>query len=247
MRSVALLGLLASVLAFAQSPSQTTAPDGKIRTRIEGITIPSIANAPFTARILVTWDEPLSDGGTVSHKYYTRVARDSKGRVRREVREFIPMNSNAKPPLRSFTIIDPTLGVRTVCKRATMKCTVTDFHPRATLTDTAIDQPSGDSNSVGRESLGQRNMNSMTVVGTRETNSTAAGTHGSDRVLVSSVDHWYSPDLQMDLSVTRNDPQFGQQTLTVADLVRGEPDSKWFAVPNGYQVIDASSHSPVNK
>jgi hypothetical protein len=40
----------------------------------------------------------------------------------------------------------------------------------------------------------------------------------------------------MYLSVARNDPQLGQLTLTVTDLVRGGPDHSWFDVPPGYEV-----------
>src|SRR5580692_224688 len=108
MRVVVLLGLLASsTLAFSQVSSPIAAPDGKTRIRIEGIDIPAIPNAPFTARVAVTWKRPLDGGGTVSRKYYTIVARDSMGRVRREIREFVPANSSAEPLLRSFTIRDP--------------------------------------------------------------------------------------------------------------------------------------------
>jgi len=88
-------------------------------------------------------------------------------------------------------------------------------------------------------------MQSLRVVGTRESITTAAGARGNDRVLISSKDIWYSPDLQMNLSVGRNDPRLGQQTLTMTDLVRGEPDAKWFAIPADYEIIDARRKSGV--
>jgi hypothetical protein len=45
--------------------------------------------------------------------------------------------------------------------------------------------------------------------------------------------------------VVRNDPRLGQQTLTVTDLVRGEPDAKWFAIPADYEIIDARSKAGI--
>ena len=128
MRTFGFLGLLAlTALATVPAISQGIAPDGKIHTRIEGIDIPSVANAPFTAKVVVTWDQPLVGGGTISRQYYTQVARDAQGRVHREIREFVPINSSTDPPLRSFTIIDPVAGSRTSCQMDAMNCTVLDY------------------------------------------------------------------------------------------------------------------------
>ncbi len=245
MRAAILIVLLAATTLATAQTTQTTAPDGKIHTLIEGIDIPSVPNAPFTAKIVVTWDEPLADGGTVSRKYYTQVARDGQGRVRRETRDLISASSSAEPRLRSFFINDPTSAMRITCTVAALKCNVTDFHPRVALAETAIGLLPEGTSTLSRESLGEQTADSLPVVGTRETVTSAAGTHGSDRVLISSKDLWYSPDLQMYLSVVRTDPQFGRQTLTVTDLVRGEPDTMWFSVPSGYEIIDARSKSGI--
>ena len=248
MRAAILLGFFACFsLGFAQTVTQVTTPDGKIHTRIEGIDIPNVPSAPFTAKVSVTWDEPLVGGGAVSRRYYTMVARDSQGRVRREMRGFVPADSADEPPLHSFTVRDPVAGTRTVCHPDTMKCTVTEFHARAASTEVASGPLPDGSGTVSTESLGQRTQESLTVVGTRETTTTIAGTHGNDRQLVSSKERWYSPDLQICLSVIRNDPQFGTQTLTVTALERGEPDPSWFAVPEGYKVMDLrGNNSPSN-
>ncbi len=225
---------LATYPAIAQSPI----PAGAVRTHIEGLDIPAVPNAPFTGKIVVTWDEPLVGGGTVSRKYYTMVARDSQGRVHRETREFVPSSSNLEPQLRSFTILDPTAGTRTVCMQASMNCAVGAYNPRLLLADDGGALPTGNGN-LTRLSLGQKTLNDLPVTGLRETRTSMAGSYGSSRVAVSSTEAWYSADLQMDLSVVRNSPQMGQVTLTVTDLVRGEPDHSWFALPSGYQVRNA--------
>jgi hypothetical protein len=85
---------------------------------------------------------------------------------------------------------------------------------------------------VRTESLGNQTIDSLTAVGTRETRTTVSG----PRVILSHLDLWYSPDLQMYLSVARSNPQLGQVTLTVTDLVRGGPDHSWFDVPPGFEV-----------
>ena len=136
MRASILLSLFVLSPAFvgAQTTSQATVSDGSVRTHIEGIDIPPIANAPFSAKVVVTWDEPLIGGGTVSRKYYTLVARDSQGRVHRETRDFVPADSTAEPPLRSLTIIDPVAGTRTKCTQAALTCATSEYHPRIALT-----------------------------------------------------------------------------------------------------------------
>jgi len=235
------LGLpLCIVLAGSCAMAQTAIPAGAVRTHIEGLDIPAVPNAPFTAKVVVTWDEPLVGGGVISRKYYTMVARDSKGRVHRETREFVPSNSNEEPVLRSFTILDPTASTRTTCMQASMSCSVGAYNPRLLLAADGGALPASNGN-LTRESLGQKTIDDLPVTGIREMRTGMAGTQGSSRVAISSTDAWYSSDLHMDLSVLRNNPQMGQVTLTVSDLVRGEPDHSWFAVPSGYAVRKASN------
>jgi hypothetical protein len=248
MRAFILLGLLVSTsFAPAQTTSQAATPDGKIHTRIQGIDIPSIANEPFTAKIVVSWDQPLVGGGTVSRMYYTLVARDAQGRVHRETRDFIPANSDAEPPLESFAITDPVAGTRTTCLQDALSCTVVNFSPPLISSELASGPSAVQAKGFSRQSLGQQTIESVPAVGTRETTITSAGTRGNSRVLVSSKDLWYSPDLRMYLSVVRKDPQLGQITMTVTDLALGDPDPRWFGIPPGYATVDARSNQSASR
>jgi len=160
------------------------------------------------------------------------VARDSQGRVRRETRVFVPANSDAEPPLRSFTIFNPLSSTRTICTKASMTCDTSAFNPHLLLTEN-----SGDNSNGNRQSLGQQTIQGLPVTGTRETVSNSSGS----RLALRRTDVWYSPDLHMALSVIRSDPQLGEVTLNVTNLVQGEPDSTWFEIPSGYEVKGASS------
>jgi hypothetical protein len=232
MRASTLLGLsLCFVFTTAPAISQEVSV-GTVRTHIEGIEIPPVPNAPFTARVVVTWNQPLVGGGLVSRKYYTLVARDSQGRVRRETRVFVSANSDAEPPLRSFTIFDPLSSTRTTCTKASMTCATSPFDPHVLLTENT-----GDNGSGKRESLGQQTIQGLPVTGTRETVSNASGS----RLALRRTDVWYSPDLHMALSVIRSDPQLGEVTLNVTNLVQGEPDSMWMEIPSGYRVMSTST------
>ncbi|HEX4065308.1 MAG TPA: hypothetical protein VHZ09_04735 [Acidobacteriaceae bacterium] len=221
--------VLGCAVAGAQIPAQPPSADGSIRTRIQGIEVPPIPGAPFTAKVVVEWDQPLIGGGTVSRTYYTMVARDAQGRVHREIRGFVLAGSNEEPPLRTITILDPVADTRTNCVEATMQCTVTAYQPRTMLTGAAVA-----GGHVTTESLGSQTMQGLTAVGTRETQTTQT----SSRVILSHTESWYSPQLQMDLSVARSNPQMGQVTLTVENLQQVKPDGSWFALPAGFQVSD---------
>jgi len=231
MRGSTLLGL-SLCIAFAAVPALSQeVPVGTVRTHIEGIAIPPIPGAPFTAKVVVTFHKPLVGGGVISKKYYTLVARDSQGRVRRETRQFVPLESSAEPPLRSFTFLDPVSSTRTTCTKAWMTCATSAFEANLALTEIAANR--GNANG---ESLGQRTIEGLPVTGTRQTVSNVSGPSGSNRLAVSQTDAWYSPDLRMDLSVIRTDPQSGVVSLDVTELVQGEPDSMWFAIPSEYTV-----------
>jgi hypothetical protein len=241
MRASILLGLpLCAALAGQSFTSRASTPQGAVRTQIQGIDIPTVANVPFTARVVVTWNQRLNDGSTLSKQYYTMVARDSQGRVRRETRDFVPANSSDEPPLRSFTIFDPVAGTRTVCYEASMKCAVTAFRPSLELAGAPVGAASASAGDPTHVNLGQQTMDGLTVIGARVT-SGAAGTGGSNGSASPNTESWYSPDLRIDLDVVRSNPQTGQVTLHVRDLVRGEPDSSWFAIPSGFQVKNARS------
>lgn len=226
MRASLLFGVsLCVASSCVPAMAQAAPPTGEVHTRIAGIQIPAIANAPFSARIVVTWDQPLASGGTLSRKYYTMVARDSKGRVRRETRGFVPADSSAEPPLQRVTILDPVAGRRTRCFQDSMTCAVSAFHPRAVVDENAA---SGD---AAPASLGTRTMEGLQVTGTRKT---APAYDGSASI---QTETWYSPDLGMDVFVVRTSPQSGTITLNVRDLQRGEPDASWFSPPSGFQVV----------
>ena len=238
MRASVLLGLpLCVALVGLPAIAQASKKSGIVRTHIEGIDIPTIANAPFSARVVVTWDRQLQDGSTQSRQYYTTVARDNQGRVRRETREFVPANSSEEPPLRTFTIFDPVAGTRTTCNQARGKCAVAAFRPRLDMTSVSGGTAPAGENDGSRVSLGQQTMDGFTVVGTRVTDGSDGAQGGASTP--AHTDSWYSPDLHIDLETVRSNPQMGQVTLHVRDLVRGEPDPSWFTVPSGYEVKSA--------
>ncbi len=55
--------------------------------------------------------------------------------------------------------------------------------------------------------LGTDTIDGLNVVGTRETLTINAGVEGNSQPLSSTEEFWYSPDLEVNLSVTRKDPR----------------------------------------
>ncbi|MGB6134627.1 MAG: hypothetical protein WBG54_22815 [Acidobacteriaceae bacterium] len=244
--SVLLVFLLAASSALAQSPAPAPVPPGSIRTHIQGIDIPAIPNAPFTAKETVTWTQPLVGGASVTRIYYTRVARDAEGRVHRETRYFAPGGANVEAPLRSITVTDPVAGTRTVCRAETMACSIASWRPALPSASAANGVVPVSGGQVTRQSLGNQTIDDLTAVGTRETLSTVSGSHANSRLVLSHWDVWYSPDLQIDLSVTHTNPELGTVTLTLTNLQRVKPDRTWFAVPAGFTVSSAPAPQRLN-
>ena len=63
---------------------------------------------------------------------------------------------------------------------------------------------------------------------------------GNSQPLVSTREFWYSPDLQVNLAITRKDPRTGTQVIRVGDLSRNEPDPALFKIPAGFVVEKAA-------
>ena len=60
------------------------------------------------------------------------------------------------------------------------------------------------------------------------------------KAVVVTREMWYSPELQVNLSVTRKDPREGTQVIQLVDLNRTEPDPATFQVPEGFVVANGS-------
>jgi hypothetical protein len=59
---------------------------------------------------------------------------------------------------------------------------------------------------------------------------------GNSQPLISTREFWYSPELQVNLAITRKDPREGTQVILVDDLSRGDPDRALFQIPPGFKL-----------
>ena len=94
-----------------------------------------------------------------------------------------------------------------------------------------------------KDDLGVQTINGVSAQGTRYTHTIAAGQMGNDKAIVVTSERWYSPDLQIVVKTTRNDPRFGETTYTLTSIQRQEPAATLFAVPADY-TVQAAKHGP---
>lgn len=230
--------LITSTLAAQESEEASRGPDGNTRVHVGGVEILPTPGRPFSGRDSIDWIRNLEDGTTVTTHLDANLARDSQGRVYREHVSFVPANSNEQSKRKDFTLSDPVAHTRTTCVMASHRCVIAGYFAPTSFRV----QPAGSFDDgkrfLSRESLGNDVIDGLNVVGTRETTSINAGVLGNNHPLVSTREFWYSPDLQVNLSVTRKDPREGTQTIHVMDISRSEPDPAMFQVPAGFVVQD---------
>lgn len=236
---LALSLLFACSLAAQESDEPSRGPDGGTRYHVSGIEVLPVTGRPFSGRGTTEWTRNLEDGSMVTTHLFAMVARDSQGRIYRERHHFVPANSNEQPRLEAISLFDPAAHTRTTCEVASRHCVVTSYYALTSFTPRPAGPFDNGKRSLSRESLGSDVIDDLNVVGTRETISINAGVVGNSQPLVTTREFWYSPDLQVNLSITRKDPREGTQVIHVVDLSRSEPDPAMFQVPAGFVVVDS--------
>jgi len=249
LRTAAILTLLSSGLAIGQIGSgrgmgyTVIGPNGPI---------PGIKNAPFSAETLTTTAQTLADGNHIRREQHGTIFRDSEGRVRKdEEAGFFSPPGSTKP--RHITIQDPVQQVMIFLQPGPRWASVHHL-PRSapsmggqslpTRPKISDSQPAkqcctaitGRGIQASSEDLGRRDIEGITVLGTRTRQTIEAGQIGNEKPLVTINESWYSPELGMELFSKRDDPQSGQTITKIVNIQRGEPDPALFQIPPDYTV-----------
>ena len=207
-----------------------------------------VTGAPYSAVAVTETRQTLADGNTISRKVQANVFRDSQGRTRRETTLTGVGPLSATGASRTFVMIhDPVAATAFVLHQDTK---VAEKLParqggggrgRKAPTDLqgkfeARMQGEIANGSLKKEDLGIQTINGISAQGTRFTKTIPAGQMGNDKPIVITSERWYSPDLQIVIKTTRNDPRFGETTYTVTNIQKQEPTAALFAVPADYTV-----------
>jgi hypothetical protein len=89
---------------------------------------------------------------------------------------------------------------------------------------------------IKTEALGTQAIGGVTAQGTRTTRTIPAGQVGNQAPIVIVTERWYSPELQTDVMHKQINPQFGETTFQLTNIVRAEPDAALFQVPPNYTI-----------
>jgi len=236
----AVLVLLSASVLLAQDISPTDLirmrpPDAPANSVIQDMHIPTTPGAPFSAKSVATLVE-TRHGSPMLFGFFSMVARNSSGRMYFENRRFFPASGDPAPR-RYFIVIDPGEHTRTVCYPTTKTCRINSFKHISDVEPQTSEEaaPASTTESV---SLGTDVIESVPVSGTREITTIAAGAYGNHEPITTTKEVWHSPELDLDVSITRTDPRGGRQTRRLTEISRGEPDPDYFAIPADYKMLD---------
>jgi hypothetical protein len=232
-----------NVLCSAGVAALLLVPGGAQNDFRLGIFVTPVPNAPISATAVLQTSRSLQDGTTEKFQSAGNIARDSNGRIYNELRRLVPFDFSGAPPLVSAHIFDPTTGTSTFLNmaqhiaRQTRQPLRPDWEHVAGLPSAPPPIP-GREPAVRQEDLGTQVMENVTVRGVRISRTLPANVSGTGQPLVVTDEYWYSDDLHLNMLVKHNDPRSGEQTMTVTQLKRGEPDAQLFVIPSDYKVVD---------
>jgi len=261
--SVLMAGLLSgSVLVGAQEappdgppPHGERFPGGPLGPRMEILGFEEmypgkvVTGAPYSAVATLETTRSLPDGTNINRKIQSNAYRDSQGRVRRETSLPAIGPLAASGQSKTFVLIhDPVAG--TAYELHSDQKTAVQLPARAGGKNNPNGQDKFEARlqeeiangTLKKEDLGTQSINGILAEGTRYTRTIPAGQIGNDKPITSVTERWYSPDLQILVKSTRNDPLFGTSTYTVTSIQRQEPAASLFTVPAGYTVTQG--HGP---
>lgn len=232
-------------------------------------TVSPVTGAPYTADAITEVTQVLSDGNRIEQRASVAIARDARGRVRREHQAMVFGGMVARSQIPLVTISDPATGthvtldherrvayrVNTPVSRVVVR---RDFEVsvRAGSEGRAegpmmnfvggrrIGPGAVDGADVRTEPLGERTIEGVRSEGTRTTMTIPADAVGNLLPIHVVSERWYSPDLRVVVLTRRSDPRFGETVYRLANVVRAEPPADLFEVPNDYRVDEQNLLSP---
>jgi hypothetical protein len=199
----------------------------------------TVTGAPYSGVEVHSRQQVLANGTVIQHQDQTKVARDSQGRVRREITRQLP---DGKTETR-ITISDPVAGMvheldpanKMVFSRPARFPNPQQQTPQ-TGSPRSVRQPAQQSANVKRETLAAQSINGVLASGARVTHTIPAGEIGNSAAIETVHETWMADDLKVPVRTKMTDPRTGTSTTELTNLLRGEPDAALFTVPSDYTV-----------
>ncbi len=242
----------------APLPLPAPPPDFKVgMLAIEPFDIGEVVeNAPYSAEIVNEITQQLGDGNRIERRTTGTVARDSRGRVRREhqlaaIGPVVPdgdtrMVTISDPVARVHYALDPVrkVALRSRAPKA-VRGSVEGHKGSVMISGAGAPEPGlavhfqvhdgPEPPEAETEQLGTKEYEGVRAEGTRTTATLPAGAIGNLRPIEIVSERWYSPELGVVVYSRRADPRFGETIYRLTNITRAEPDASLFEVPAGYK------------
>lgn len=231
-----------------------------------------VKGAPYSAVADTEMTQLLSDGNQISHKMTSKIYRDGQGRTRRE-ESFPAMGAlviNGSHPQSVVFISDPVSGSDYVLEPENkIARRMPSLPPNGITTNKmfvmgatvsgpgglgakgvhvsggeGVPMPEESRFQTSAESLGQQTIEGVVAEGKRTTTTIPAGAMGNQRPIITVIEEWFSPELQVTILSTTKDPRIGETTYRLTNIQRAEPPATFFALPADYTVKDLDNPPP---
>ena len=225
-------GNVVASLLLAAAFSITAAAQTSVSFGDNGLNFPT-PGMQFQAEATMHSTQHLGDGTVIVKELHIVLARDDQGRFCFESHSIQPANH-----IESHIVLDP------VSKRelswGTQSKTVMSFPIRANshITVSALprerDAPStlpADAKRVTNEDLGSKTIAGIPVVGTRTVTTIAAGNIGNSQEIVIRHEQWTSPDLQLIVAESDDNPFGETRSYEITSFERSAPPETLFQAP----------------
>ncbi|MGB0033984.1 MAG: hypothetical protein WBP79_00745 [Candidatus Acidiferrales bacterium] len=202
----------------------------------------TVAGSPYTASFSTQTTQALSDGNHIQRTTSGTLARDSQGRVRRDMTlpAIGPWAASGKAAPQVTFINDPVAGTRFFLhpdQKTAEKMPGHSFKGHKRGNANAPKFPRRDSTEVVTTSLGTQMINGVSAEGTRYTRTIPAGEIGNEKPIQIVTERWFSNELQTVVMTKRSDPRSGETLFQLTNIQRQEPAATLFQVPSDYSVV----------
>jgi hypothetical protein len=270
LRRAAFAMLLAAAASHAQNPNPAPPPDQRSRQCAETSGVGGQTANPFTAKRVTKGTSSYPDGTQKPHEWIEPVARDSEGRIRFE-RQGFPDHERSQEKVvltkRDGGTIETTretLGIVILifdC-RDSMEIQIQPGMQIARVTrGVPLALPNGSNRpfssritsllsgkpqpSVSVEDLGSRVIEGLSARGVRLTSLGTESDGDWKGKPVRITETWASDDLAATILEIHTDPKTHmEETTTLTDIKREEPDHSLFEIPPGYKVNPMPDEMP---
>ena len=253
----ALIALFGSTALGQYSTSVRFEPDGRytmtatINPGFPGITA-VLTGSPYSGEEVSQTIQVLADGTRVTHPQASvRQWRDSAGRTRTE-RPLMPVMTGSMTVENMpyfIEIFDPDAGYRYYVdsvNRVAHRCKLPTNLLKIPLSSRPVvagriingTRVGANNSEITTESLGTKVIEGIPADGTRTTTTYPIGAIGNDRPIVTTMEMWHSPDLNVTVFLKNVDPRSGENIHGLINISRAEPDPSLFEVPPDYQLAD---------